>query len=102
MGHDKISSAEDEGGVPQQLDALLENQGVYTIVWVFYWGLGETAGWSSGGRASITTWLEATHSFTETIPTNYSYCTLFPCVVYKVVDHIPLFPRAIGNRAGDE
>lgn len=40
MGHDKISSAEDEGGVPQQLDALLENQGVYTIVWVFLLGLG--------------------------------------------------------------
>lgn len=40
MGHDKISSAEDEGGVPQQLDALLENQGVYTIVWVFFLGLG--------------------------------------------------------------
>lgn len=38
MGHDKISSAEDEGGVPQQLDALLENQGVYTIVWVFFIG----------------------------------------------------------------
>lgn len=98
MGHDKISSAEDEGGVPPPLDALLENHGVYTIVWVFfYWGLVETAGRSSGGRASITTWLEATHSFAETILTNYSYCTLFPCVVYTVVDDIPLSHEQLGT-----